>query len=277
MTARRPGLLDRLVRGVRDTLRLMAPSVRAERAYTFGRERLIRDACARAGAGAGDWLVAPPGGAGYGAGFDERVVEYPWVIERLGSGARLLDVGSALNHEPLIALVLARYGQMVFLNPFRDDGHRSRAAGARYVRADARMPGLRGGIELVTCVSTLEHVGCDNRRYGGPAVDPGTGDGGTAAARRAAVRAMRSLLRPGGRLLLTVPFGRAEDHGWLVQFDEAVLADVTDAFAPAAASAAWFRYQAGWHRAASAAECADARYGALTRGAGAVACLELTA
>src|SRR6266576_4374690 len=38
---------------------------------------------------------------GYGVGFDERVVEYPWLLTRK-FGGRVLDAGSALNHEHLL-------------------------------------------------------------------------------------------------------------------------------------------------------------------------------
>ena len=42
--------------------------------------------------------------SGYGVGFDERVVEYPWLLPRV-PGGKILDAGSALNH----AHVLERF------------------------------------------------------------------------------------------------------------------------------------------------------------------------
>src|SRR5262245_51409774 len=42
---------------------------------------------------------------GYGIGIDERCIEYPWLISRLGlAEGRLLDAGSTLNHAFLLDL-----------------------------------------------------------------------------------------------------------------------------------------------------------------------------
>lgn len=255
--------VGRVLEGVRNTLRLLSPSIRAERAYTRERESVIARASALAANGS-PWLELH-----HGRGLDERVVEYPWMFERLGRGETLIDVGSTLNHEPMIALATLHYRRVVFLNPFRDDDHRSAAPGVRYVRADVRGPSLRGPFAVLTCLSTLEHVGCDNTRYGGR---PAEADSG--AARASAMRSIRSMMPPGGRLLLTVPFGRAENHGWFVQLDKAMLDDAIAAFNPANSAVTFFLHADGW-RPAGAVECADARYG--SRGSGAVACAELTA
>ena len=55
----------------------------------------------------------------------------------------------------------------------------------------------------------------DNTRYGI------TGDEQAEAADAATLREIERVLAPGGRALLTVPFGRREDHGWFRQYDEA--------------------------------------------------------
>lgn len=242
--------------------------MRAEAAYALGRERLIREASRSALAGGRPWTAD-----GFGRGYDERVVEYPWLYRRLGRGARLLDVGGTLNHPLHFGMARTRCEQLLFLNPFRDEGVSDRTAGVRYVRADVRASGLRpAAFPIVVCLSTLEHVGCDNSRYGAPAgreADP-------AVARDAAMRAMRDLLSPGGRLFLTVPFGRFEDHGWFVQMDAAALEAALAAFRPRHIEVEYFVYEAGW-RGATADGCASARYGEQTRGAGAVACAELSA
>lgn len=255
----------RVLAGLRDTLRLLSPVVRAEREYTARRERLIAAGSEAALRGA-PWL-----GPRHGAGFDERVVEYPWTFERLGHGDAVLDVGSTLNHETIHRLVLARYGRVIHLNPYRDDARRVSDPGVRYLGADVRQPPLRPAFAIITCLSTLEHIGCDNSRYGG-----GSARGDSAAARDDAMRAMRNLLGRGGRLLLTVPFGRFEDHGWFVQLDAGLVERAVAAFAPAARSDRYYLHRDGW-REVRAADCADARYDQGNRGSGAVACLELTA
>lgn len=59
----------------------------------------------------------------------------------------------------------------------------------------------------------IEHIGRDNSLYSfrnQPTHLFGDIDAGAKLA---------TLLRPGGRLLITVPFGRLEDHGWFVQYD----------------------------------------------------------
>jgi hypothetical protein len=253
-------------------LRLFDPTVRAERAYALARERLIRKASRHAVADAPAWMSAGSGGL-YGRGLDERVIEYPWVHARLGLGERLLDVGSTLNTRFHTRLVRERFRHVAFLNPYRDDGYRSRAEGVSYVCSDIRSHGLRrGSFDRITCISTLEHVGCDNSRYGGPVVAASRED--ARRARADAMRTMRELLAPSGRLLLTVPFGCYEHHGWFVQLDAFELEGAVAAFAPRRAGLDCFLHDGGWRR-ADVADCADARYGALTRGASAVACLEL--
>jgi hypothetical protein len=60
------------------------------------------------------------------------------------------------------------------------------------------------------CLSTLEHVGMDNRLYGDTAVasaDP-TPEVGQV------LQELRRVTQPGGVLLLSVPFGKRDDRGW---------------------------------------------------------------
>jgi SAM-dependent methyltransferase len=85
--------------------------------------------------------------------------------------------------------------------------------GMRTVVADVReLPFDDGAFDRVLCVSTLEHVGRDNRLYGAAAeADPG----GIAAA----LEELRRVLAPDGRLVVTVPCGEPEDHGWFVQLE----------------------------------------------------------
>ena len=135
---------------------------------------------------------------------DERVIEIPWVLSRYRGEERLLDVGSA--HAPaayLRALAAAAPGRPVALDlaPAELDGFDC-------VTGDLReLPFEDGAFDIALCVSTLEHVGADNALYG---VEGERGAGGA----EQALGELARVLGGGGRLLLTVPCGAPEEHGW---------------------------------------------------------------
>jgi O-antigen chain-terminating methyltransferase len=86
--------------------------------------------------------------------------------------------------------------------------------GMRRVRADLRrLPYRERSFDLVFCLSTLEHVGFDNTRWGMPF--QGKDPGGAATSLLEIAR----ILDPRGRLLVSVPFGRREERGWMFQYD----------------------------------------------------------
>ena len=176
------------------------------RAPEFERIRLLDDgiAFARGARERGDrprWLQGP-------AGTDERVVEIPWVLSRL-SGARALEVGYAFAEPPyLAALLQAGFEELVGV-----DLAAAEVPGLRGVQADVRdLPFADGSFDLALCVSTLEHVGADNSGYGLEAEDDG-------ASRLTALRELRRVLTPRGRLLITVPCGEPGEYGWFHQDD----------------------------------------------------------
>ena len=103
----------------------------------------------------------PPG---YGIGFDERVVELPWLLAHRLRG-RVLDAGSALNHDHVLDRLLPRVENLhvVTLAP-EEQSFTQR--GVSYVYEDLRdLPYRDGWFDVVACVSTLEHVGMDNQLY----------------------------------------------------------------------------------------------------------------
>ena len=197
---------------------------------------------------------------GYGFGYDERVVEYPWLGAQRPSG-HTLDAGSTLNHAHVLDYFLPRLGPLhiVTLAP---EALSFPERGVSYLSADLRdLPYRDGLFETVVCLSTLEHVGMDNTIYGSG--DSRAPDPDAELAR--AVAELRRVLRPHGLLLITVPYGRAEDHGWFRQLDRGGVERLVELVGPRRHSLSVFRYdKAGWQL-SDLEHAADARYRDYTR------------
>jgi SAM-dependent methyltransferase len=192
---------------------------------------------------------------GYAAGFDERVVEYPWMFAQ-GLGGRVLDAGSTFNHQHIVERALPLVDALT-ITTLAPEGHAFVERAVSYVFADLRaLPFRDGWFDTVVSLSTLEHVGMDNAFYGvrdAPAPDPD-------AAVAHAAHELRRITRPGGRILLSVPYGRREDHGWFRQFDADGLSRLIAAFEAASHTVSLFAHApSGWQR-SSAQAAADLAY-----------------
>ncbi len=195
---------------------------------------------------------------GYGYRLDERVVEYPWVLSRLDPrGMHLLDAGSALNFDFIFRLAILGAKKIVVYNlaPERNPPTR---ANVSYIYGDLRQTVLRDQLfDEIVCVSTLEHIGLDNTlAY--------TRDQRFKEARpfdyREVLREFQRLLKPGGCLFLTVPFGKYGNYGWLQQFDEGHVADICECFGGRVMEQAFYRYTPQGWTLSNPAECADCEY-----------------
>ncbi|BBI36079.1 class I SAM-dependent methyltransferase [Cohnella abietis] len=89
---------------------------------------------------------------------------------------------------------------------------------------------------LIVCLSTVEHIG--QHAYG----ESKSGDGEIPLT---AIRQIYNLLEPGGTALLTVPYGKLMDAGWLIQFSAEYLDLLFDAYGVPrdAASISYFQKQ----------------------------------
>ena len=220
----------------------------------FARLRALDDAIATAlSQGPQRSLTAPP--------EDERTIEIPWALGRARGAKRVLDAGSAFA-EPAYLAALAALGAdevvAVDLAPVE-------IPGVRAVVADLRnLPLEDGSFDLALCISTIEHVGFDNTVYG---IDVEPDENGIAAA----LGELRRVLAPDGRLVVTVPTGAHEEHGWFVQLEpDAWRAQFAAAGFDTTEEETYALGPKGW---ASAEDVAGARYG--KQGAGAVLCAEL--
>jgi glycosyltransferase involved in cell wall biosynthesis/SAM-dependent methyltransferase len=217
---------------------------------------------------------------GFGTGFDERVVELPWIAaQRLGG--TVLDAGSTLNHTHVLARLRPRMDDLhiVTLAPEADAFPQLHVS---YLFADLRdLPIADERYDRVVSISTLEHVGMDNDYYGTP--------GGVADDPQrellAAVRELRRVLKPGGDLYVTVPVGEPDRFAWVRSLSVAEVDQIADAFEPAESAAAYYRHHPSGWQLSDRDGVAGARYrDHFTSGpvgddrvvaAGAVACLHL--
>jgi SAM-dependent methyltransferase len=141
---------------------------------------------------------------------DERAVEIAWVLSRYRGELRVLDLGSA-NAERVYLdalLELAPDAVGVDIAPAELPGLDLRIGDVRC------LPFPRRSFDAVLCISTLEHVGSSQEPYG---VTANPSAGGIPEA----LQEIHRVLSNDGYVLITVPCGREEDHGWFVQHDRA--------------------------------------------------------
>jgi SAM-dependent methyltransferase len=216
---------------------------------------------------------------GYGIGIDERVVEYPWLLAQQ-LGGRLLDAGSTLNHREIVDRLLPRVTELhvLTLQPEEEAFWQQRIS---YVFGDLReLPYRDGWFDRAACISTLEHVGMDNSTYG----DTAPRSDAPEAEQLVALRELWRVVRPGGHIFLTVPYGMFRDHGWELTLDRNRVNRLLTEVGADERSVDVFQYSAdGWKRSsldrASAARTRDSHSEPvgddLAVAARAVACLRL--
>jgi SAM-dependent methyltransferase len=149
---------------------------------------------------------------------NERIVELPWVLQKLAAfpGSRVLDFGC--SNSPL-SLEMAALGHKVVGADLRPYGYTH--PNFELIQGDfLRIPAPEKAFDVVVAVSAVEHVGLGGV-YGGPAQESGD---------RIIVRKFLEVLKPGGVLLLTVPFGLAGENPGYRVYDSASLARLLEGY-----------------------------------------------
>jgi len=193
----------------------------------------------------------------YGFRIDERVVEYPWVLSRLKAGEhRLLDAGSALNFRYILETPLLKNRNVVIYN-LSPEGVVNRS-NLSYIYGDMRNSILRTEcFDEIVCISTLEHVGMNNTSLYSK---DSRFDEFKPDDYQCVVREFKRLLKAGGKLFITVPYGRYEDHGWLQQFDAKMVETVIEVFGGCSSGVTYFKYSGDGWQIVDADACADCSY-----------------
>ena len=199
---------------------------------------------------------------GYGYGYDERVVEYPWVLSQLSKDkSRLLDAGSALNFQEIIENTkLADKDITIFTLVPENKAFWKK--GISYHYGDLRhLPFKDNWFDEIVSISTLEHVGMDNRIY--------TKKSSTQQVALEAKKAVKELirtLRAGGKFLASVGFGKRQLIEWngipfAEQFDSSLLEDILEEFEQCQSiSTSFYKYTRNGWNISTEENCKDAEY-----------------
>ncbi|HSE30663.1 MAG TPA: methyltransferase domain-containing protein [Pyrinomonadaceae bacterium] len=196
--------------------------------------------------------------AGYGFRLDARIVEIPWVLSLSHQlSGRFLDAGSALNYEFVLNSPALSEKKLTIVT-LAPEGQAFWRLGVSYVFGDLRNLDFRDErFDAVACISTIEHVGMDNTMY---AHDLDIARRSDPSEFLLALVELKRVLKPGGSLFVSFPFGKYENHGWFQQFDAELLDTLIERFAPARRNENIFRYYPdGWQR-STRGECKDCEF-----------------
>jgi len=119
--------------------------------------------------------------------------------------------------------------------------------GVSYIFEDLRETCYRDNyFDWVVSLSTIEHIGMDNTKL---YTSDSSKKENALNDYVMVIKEFRRILKPGGTLYLSFPFGRYKNHGWYQVFDSSMVDRVIQAFSPKKLIEAHFRYEPdGWHR-----------------------------
>lgn len=209
------------------------------RGYTEYKEENIRQMLARS------QFTPAELGSSYGFRIDERIIEYPWLFSRLPeTTGTFLDAGSVLNFEYILEHP-ALTAKKLFISTLAPEAHCFFQKGISYIYEDLRRSCFQDEyFDWIASLSTIEHVGMDNTML---YTDDQSKCEQDRDAYLDAVCEFRRLLKPGGVLYLTIPFGKHVNHDWFQVFDAGMVDRIIKLFAPTSMEEFHFRYEPkGW-------------------------------
>lgn len=196
--------------------------------------------------------------AAYGYGLDERIIEYPWLFANFPKEeCKILDAGSVLNHEGIIEQGCLANKKLHILT-LAPEIVCFWQKGISYLYEDLRyIPTRDNFYDVVVCLSTIEHIGCDNTIY----IKDGRYDEIGLEDYLKVMKEIRRVLKPKGSLFLSVPFGKCEYLGMFRQFDQLLLSSAVSSFGPAdMVRQDFYKYsEYGW-QIAKADDCFDCEF-----------------
>jgi SAM-dependent methyltransferase len=167
----------------------------------------------------------------FGLGFDERVVEYPWIFSKLPLEAvYVLDAGSTFNFRPIVEHAYFRDKHLSIFT-FYPESVNFPGNSVSYQYGDLReMPYSDNHFEVVVSHSTIEHIDMDNSIYGYEISH--IAEQKKSLEYLKAVHEFYRVLKPNGTLLITFPYGKFRNYGFFQQFDAEMVGHIKESLSP---------------------------------------------
>lgn len=194
----------------------------------------------------------------FGYRIDERVVEYPWLFSCLKEDSIvMLDAGSALNYDFLLDNSKLSTKKL-FISTLSPENQAFWRKGISYVYEDLRKTCFREEFfDCIACISTLEHIGLDNTFiYSKDRAFKESDELGYLLL----VDVLHSLLKEGGTVYFTFPYGRKKNYTWLQVFDDLSLDMIIKRFNPSSYHEFIFMYYNDRWNLSDREEAKDAEY-----------------
>ena len=182
---------------------------------------------------------------GFGHRLDERVVEYPWFFSRLPSGeGKILDAGSVLNVDFVLSHSKLQ-SKKVFISTLAPESKNFTDSGVSYVYEDLRNSCFKDNyFDWIASLSTIEHIGLDNTMLYTTDLSKNENHSNTYIQ---AIREYHRMLKPGGVLYLSFPYGKHQNRKWFQIFDGPMIDEIIEIFKPTKHTTFYYKYESeGW-------------------------------
>lgn len=195
---------------------------------------------------------------GYGLGLDERIIEYPWLFSRLPfAKGRLLDAGSVLNFNYILSRQ-ALQKKTIFISTLAPEKKSFWKQSVSYTYEDMRDICFKDNyFDWAVCLSVIEHIGLDNTKF---YTNNQAKNEQALESYLVVIRELHRVIKPGGVLYLSIPFGKNVNYGWLQTFDRSMVDAILNIFSPTSYIEQHFRYDSDGWKVSSRAESEECGY-----------------
>ncbi len=176
-------------------------------------------------------------------GLDERIIEYRWVFNELRNakkGSKILDAGSTINFPEIISRLKDNF--KITIQTLYPENYCFYDQSISYHYDDLSNKLFnKNTFDVVTCISTLEHVGFNNEIYNYKKFKLKKNKNNYLDV----IKNFKHLLKPNGKLLLTIPFGKYKKFKNYQIFNQKMLSKIIKIFKPKKYKITYVKYYYG--------------------------------